>query len=115
MNKYRRPSKFYPSIANLESSHEDVRNNELMHATESLKYLADQDKERNNPSFMTGFTDGFTSVFKEIYNGGEKVAVMIDDSLSAGGNIVHSVNWIADHPYISLSSLVLLYILIKKI
>ncbi len=115
MNKYKRKSNFYPNIAFLESKDEEVRNNELIHGNESLKYMADQDKERNKSSFTSDFIEGIKTPYTWVWNTGGKVANNIDNALNLGGKVIDSFDWLMSHPYIILLLIAGGVIIIKKI
>jgi len=73
MLRYSRPNVVFPSILNLESKDEDIRDKETKKAQETLIKLDNEDKEKNNPSFFNNFLEGFAAPYKFIWNTGEKL------------------------------------------
>jgi len=113
MLKYKRPDNFYPNIARLESKQTEIRTKELQHAQESLNFMTAQDNIK--PSFVSDFIEGFTLPFEKIYDVGHNLIISTDKVLNAGGDVISSFHWILEHPIISFSSVLLIYVLIKKI
>lgn len=102
----------FPDISKLESANPVIRAAEIARADATVQALSTIDDEAAHPNqivqFAKDFGDGFTSVFKAIWNTGENAVKTAD-------NVLSSSIWITQHPYLLLSGIILLFILAKKI
>jgi len=84
--KYRGVLRF-PDISKLESANPTIRTAEIARADATVQALSAIDYDATHPNqivqFAKDFGDGFTSVFKAIWNTGENAVKTADNVLSS--------------------------------